>query len=292
MSNLVFEGLEKSFGPQKVLDQLSFAVNAGEIFGFVGSNGAGKSTTMRIAIGVLAADSGRVLFGGRPVDDDVRRRIGYMPEERGLYGKEKIAEQLVFLAKLHGLHGPAARAQTEQLLERLGLGERMNDKLDSLSLGNQQKVQLAASLVHSPELLILDEPFSGLDPLAVEVMSEILKEKAQLGVLIIFSSHQLDLVQRMCDRVGILSGGTLAAEGPVADLRNQGPLVYRVLTTSRGWYPEGVRVLEESDTHVTVELPSPEAEQPTLHAAVNAGDVHGFYRIIPDLSDLFRKYVS
>ena len=158
MTTIEIRDLRKRFGVVQALDGMSFTVRDGEIYGFVGSNGAGKSTTMRIALGVLAADSGEVLLDGLPLDDDTRRRIGYMPEERGLYGKEKILDQLVFLAKLHGVDGTSAKQRGTELLEALGLGERLNDKLDDLSLGNQQRVQLAASLIHDPDILILDEP--------------------------------------------------------------------------------------------------------------------------------------
>ena len=162
---------------------------------------------------MLAKDSGEVYFDDAPINDDNRRRIGYMPEERGLYGKEPLLSQLVFLGTLHGMDKPAAKRAGIELLEQLGLGERMDDKLDDLSLGNQQRVQLAASLIHDPDMLILDEPFSGLDPVAVNVMSDMLRERANRGVPVIFSSHQLDLVQRLCDRVGIVTKGHMVAEG-------------------------------------------------------------------------------
>ena len=234
MTTIEIRDLNKRFGDVQALDGMSFTVHDGEIYGFVGSNGAGKSTTMRIALGVLAADSGEVLLDGRPLDDDTRRRIGYMPEERGLYGKEKILDQLVFLAKLHGVDGAAAKQRGTELLEALGLGERLNDKLDDLSLGNQQRVQLAASLIHDPDVLILDEPFSGLDPVAVDVMSTMLTDRARQGVPVIFSSHQLDLVQRLCDRVGIVTRGRMVAEGTVAELRDQGPIRYCPRLDPRG----------------------------------------------------------
>jgi len=158
VTTIEIRDLNKRFGDVQALDGMNFTVHDGEMYGFVGSNGAGKSTTMRIALGVLAADSGEVLLDGLPLDDDSRRRIGYMPEERGLYGKEKILDQLVFLAKLHGVDGASAKQRDTELLDQLGLGERLNDKLDDLSLGNQQRVQLAASLIHDPDILILDEP--------------------------------------------------------------------------------------------------------------------------------------
>ncbi|AWB83610.1 ABC transporter ATP-binding protein [Corynebacterium liangguodongii] len=293
MPSLTISHLHKRFGDIQALSDMSFSVNPGEIYGFVGSNGAGKSTTMRIALGVLKADEGEVRFGEHPLDNDTRRRIGYMPEERGLYGKEKILDQLVFLAKLHGLTQVAATRNATDLLEELGLGERVADKLDDLSLGNQQRVQLAASLIHDPDVLILDEPFSGLDPVAVDVMSRMLVNRARgKGIPVLFSSHQLDLVQRLCDRVGIVAHGRMVAEGTVNELRSRGPVLYRVATAERGWYPEGTTVVAETPDHVIVEPQAGISDQEILRAALAAGAVHEFTRVVPDLTDLFKEAVQ
>ncbi len=292
MPALHIDHLNKSFGETKALTDMTFSVHPGEVYGFVGSNGAGKSTTMRIALGVLSADSGEVRFGGEPMNDDLRRRIGYMPEERGLYAKEKLADQLTFFGRLHGLDGPAARRNAENLLEQLGLGERMEDRLDALSLGNQQRVQLAASLVHDPELLILDEPFSGLDPVAVEVMSEMLLERARAGVPVMFSSHQLDLVQRLCDRVGIVAHGRMVAEGTVEELRTDGPILYDVRTPARGWYPPGTTLVDDAGDSVLLEARSTDLDQDILRAALACGPVHSFTRQVPNLTELFRETVK
>ena len=216
---LVLSGLSKRFGSLQALDDLSLSLDRGEIVGFVGANGAGKSTTMRIVMGVLAADSGAVTWKGAPMDASIRRTIGYMPEERGLYPRMKVAEQLIYLARLHGLSASAAKAAANRWTERLGLEERRGDEVQSLSLGNQQRVQLAAALVSDPELLILDEPFSGLDPVAVDVMSQVLLERADAGVPTLFSSHQLDVVERLCDRVVIIRSGRLVADGTVPELQ-------------------------------------------------------------------------
>lgn len=291
MPRLEIDQLNKSYGDHRVLRNLSLHVEDGEIYGFVGSNGAGKSTTMRIALGVLSTDSGQVRIDGAPLDDSNRRRIGYMPEERGLYGKESLVSQLTFFAALHGIPHDQGKAKAAELLERLGLGERQDDKLDDLSLGNQQRVQLAASLIHSPDVLILDEPFSGLDPVAVEVMSDMLIERARSGVAVLFSSHQLDLVQRLCDRVGILSHGELVAEGSVAQLRQSGPVRYRVATPARGWYPDGCEVIEEGPDHVVLTADGVD-DQTILHAALQAGPVHAFGHAVPDLTELFRDVVT
>ena len=292
MTTLEIRDLHKRFGETQALDGMSFTVGDGELYGFVGSNGAGKSTTMRIALGVLEADSGEVLLDGTPLDDASRRRIGYMPEERGLYGKEKILDQLIFLAKLHGVDGAAAKKRGEELLGELGLAERVNDKLDDLSLGNQQRVQLAASLIHDPDILILDEPFSGLDPVAVDVMSTMLTARAANGVPVVFSSHQLDLVQRLCDRVGIVTRGRMVAEGTVDELRTRGPVRYRVGTTARGWYPEDTVLIDDAPNDVVLETNSTDDDQRILRAALAAGDVHEFTRVVPDLTDLFKEVVK
>ena len=179
------------------LRDLSFAVRPGEVFGFVGANGAGKTTAMRIALGVLAADAGEVRWKGEPVGFETRRRFGYMPEECGLYPKMRVAEQLVYFARLHGIDAAAAAAAADRLLDRLGVADRRNDAVEKLSLGNQRRVQLAAALVHDPEVLVLDEPFSGLDPVGVDTLAGVLLGKAREGVPVVFSSHHLDLVERL-----------------------------------------------------------------------------------------------
>ena len=190
------------------------------MLGFVGPNGAGKTSTMRIVMGVLEHDSGRVLWRGRPVDARARARFGYMPEERGLYPKMRVRAQLSYLAQLHGLAAGAAGRAADRWIERLGIEQRSGDRVEELSLGNQQRVQLAAALVHDPELLVLDEPFSGLDPVGVDALSEVLAERAREGIPVVFSSHMLELVERLCDAVAIVSRGRVVATGPVAEGRS------------------------------------------------------------------------
>jgi ABC-2 type transport system ATP-binding protein len=221
---LEIDSLGKRYGDTVALDDLSFDVRAGEIFGFVGSNGAGKTTAMRIVLGVLAADAGEVRWRGVPVDEEVRARIGYMPEERGLYPRMRVGEQLEYLARLHGLGPDRAARATAEWAHRLGVHGRLDDEVQKLSLGNQQRVQLAAALVHDPEILVLDEPFSGLDPVAVDVMSQVLREKAADRIPVIFSSHQLDLVEQISDRVGIVRAGRMVACGTVEELGGTRPL--------------------------------------------------------------------
>src|SRR3954447_3581298 len=211
--------VSKRFGERLALDDVSFEIGAGRLTGFVGGNGAGKTTTMRVILGVLAADAGVVRMSGAPVTAADRRRFGYMPEERGLYPKMKVAEQIAYLGRLHGMTKSAADAATGALLDRLGLGARAGDNVETLSLGNQQRAQIAAALVHDPEVLILDEPFSGLDPLAVDVVAGVLQHRASEGSAVLFSSHQLDVVERLCDDLVIIAGGTIRAAGAREALR-------------------------------------------------------------------------
>jgi len=303
MPSLELDRLSKSYGSVHALRELSFEVGAGEIFGFVGSNGAGKTTAMRITLGVLAADAGEVRWGGVPLDLEMRRRVGYMPEERGLYPKMKVAEQLLFFAELHGMSPADAREAVDRWTDRLGVGHRRRDAVEKLSLGNQQRVQLAAALVHDPVLLVLDEPFSGLDPVAVDVMSEVLRERAAAGVPVIFSSHQLDLVERLCDRVGIVSAGSMVATGSIDELRATGEAPW-MLAWGERTDPVAVRQALAAVPGVTVqEVPGrgdavhllaqlEGAEQAALRAALEVGEVRSFARDLPTLTELFRDVVS
>ncbi|MCB7137015.1 ABC transporter ATP-binding protein [Cellulosimicrobium marinum] len=302
MATLEIDGLTKSYGDVRALRGTSFDVRAGEIFGFVGSNGAGKTTTMRIVLGVLAADAGEVRWDGRPLDHDARRRIGYMPEERGLYPRMRVGDQLTYLARLHGLDAAAAREATARWTRTLGVDARVADEVQKLSLGNQQRVQLAAALTHDPDLLVLDEPFSGLDPVAVDVMSGVLRDRADAGVPVVFSSHQLDLVERLCDRVGIIKDGAMVEVGTIDELRS---------TDTERWVVDGppgaswigavpdARAVVLEGSRTVVELTpdaahdgSPGREQAVLRAALAAGPVREFARQRPSLTELYRDVVS
>ncbi len=293
---LVIDGVSKRYGDVVALDALSFEVRAGELFGFVGSNGAGKTTAMRIVLGVLAADAGEVRYDGVPLDLAMRRRIGYMPEERGLYPRMKVAEQLDYLAQLHGLGPVAARRAVANWIERLGVADRRDDEVQKLSLGNQQRVQLAAALVHDPAVLVLDEPFSGLDPVAVDVMSEVLRERRAAGVPVVFSSHQLELVERLCDRVGIVRAGRMVARGPVEELRDggRGLLVVDAPQAGADWAAglDGVRVRGREGSTTLLELAEGVDDQVVLRAAMATGPVREFRHRRPSLVELFRDVVS
>ncbi|SDN38961.1 ABC transporter ATP-binding protein [Allokutzneria albata] len=298
MSDAVLEidRVSKSYGSVVALQDMSFSVRAGEMFGFVGSNGAGKTTTMRIALGVLSADSGEIRWNGEPITFETRRHIGYMPEERGLYPKMKVTEQLVYLSELHGMTAAAARKAADEWTERLGLTARRNEEVQKLSLGNQQRVQLAAALAHDPEVLVLDEPFSGLDPVAVDVMSQVLRDKCDSGVPVVFSSHQLDLVERLCDRVGIVRSGRMVANGTVEELRASGAnrIEVHAPLANYGWADElpGVTMISHLDGRTVLELADGTDDQAVLRAALDTGPVHEFTRLRPTLTELFRNVVT
>jgi ABC-2 type transport system ATP-binding protein len=294
---LEFDGLHKSFGDNHVLDGVGFTVAPGSMFGFCGSNGAGKTTTMRIAMGLVRADSGEVRWQGRPLDREVRRRIGYMPEERGLYPKMRVREQVSYFARLHGLDTATAARAADEWVERLGLGDRRTDAVEKLSLGNQQRVQLAAALVSRPDVLILDEPFSGLDPVGVDSLAEALLEQCRAGVPVVFSSHQLDLVERLCDSVGILARGVIVASGTVDELRRrEAGRVLRVVVPDAAphWAAAlpGVRVVSEQAGDTLLELDSGTDDQQVLAAALQTGRVTHFAWRQPTLVELFREAVS
>ncbi len=290
-------GLSRRFGDVVALDDVSFSVEAGQMVGFVGPNGAGKTTAMRIALGVLRPDVGVVRWLGRPVDAETRRRFGYMPEERGLYPKMRVVDQLVYLARLHGLEPADARARAAEMVEALGVAERGRDRAESLSLGNQQRVQLAAALVHRPEVLVLDEPFSGLDPVGVDVLSAMLRGQADTGVPVVFSSHQLDLVERLCESVVMIDRGRVVASGRIDDLRAEDPRrLVRVEVSNVGdaWLGRvsGVRVIEPLPDGGIVELVDGSSESDVLDAARAAGSVRHFSVVQPSLSEIFRRLVA
>ncbi|SCF31159.1 ABC transporter ATP-binding protein [Micromonospora mirobrigensis] len=292
-SVLHLDGVDRSFGGRQVLSDVSFDVTAGRLTGFVGGNGAGKTTTMRIILGVLAPDAGQVTWQGRQLTRDARRRFGYMPEERGLYPKMTTREQVVHLGRLHGLGPAAARRRTDELLERIGLGERGDDLLETLSLGNQQRAQIAAALVHDPEVLILDEPFSGLDPLAVDTVVAVLRERAAAGAPVLFSSHQLDVVERLCDDLVIIAGGTIRAAGPRDELRAAytSPRFELVVDGDAGWLRDqaGVNLVDLDGRRAVFDLAPAVDDQSVLRAALARGPVRVFHPVTPSLAEIFRE---
>ncbi|CAM3374024.1 ABC transporter ATP-binding protein [Occultella aeris] len=289
-ARLEVRGLTRRFGEKVAVDDVSFTVEPGRMTGFVGANGAGKTSTMRMIMGVLVIHGGDVLWDGRPITAADRSRFGYMPEERGLYPKQGILDQLCYLGQLRGMSRGDAAKEATRLLERFGLADRVKDKLESLSLGNQQRVQITASLLHGPSGLILDEPFSGLDPVAVDSMVELLRDRLRQGVPVLFSSHQLDLVDRLCDSLVVLSDGKVMAAGSADDLRNAGPTRYRIVTSpDAGWLRDvpGVSVLDVDGPSAVLEL-ADGAREPLLKRAVERG-LTEFAPITRSLSDIYRE---
>lgn len=279
----------------RAVDDVSFGAPSGMLTGFVGGNGAGKTSTMRMLMGVLAPTSGETLFGGRPITAADRRAFGYMPEERGLYPKQAVLDQLVYLGRLRGI--PAAAARTEILghLDRLGLADRAKDHVEKLSLGNQQRVQIIAALMGSPRALILDEPFSGLDPAAVEGMADLLREHTARGVPVLFSSHQLDLVERLCERLVILRQGEVVADGTPAELAARGTVRHRlVLSDDAGWIRSvpGIRTVDIDGTVALIEVSDDDAARHLLHSALERGDVREYSPVRPSLTEIYREVAA
>ncbi|MEB4614767.1 ABC transporter ATP-binding protein [Leucobacter sp. M11] len=293
---LEVRAINRSFGSRQVLREVSFAVGGGRMTGFVGGNGAGKTTTMRIILGVLSSDSGEVLLHGKPITQRDRAGFGYMPEERGLYPKMRVGEQLQYLGRLHGMTAAAAKASADALIERLGLTERANDTVESLSLGNQQRAQIAAALVHDPVALVLDEPFSGLDPLAVEVVLGVLKDFAAKGAPVLFSSHQLDIVERLCDDVIVIADGSIRASGTREQLREQhSGLTFELeVTGDAGWVRDvpGIEVTQFDGPFVRFDAAAPETAQTVLARAVADGPVRRFAPVQPSLAQIFKEVIQ
>ena len=298
---LQVQGLTKVFGDHRAVDDVSFTVEAGGLTGFVGGNGAGKTTTMRMIMGILEPTEGEVRWQNRPVSRADRARFGYMPEERGLYPKQPVLAQLVYLGRLHGLTATAAKRAATEHLERFGLGDRTGDALESLSLGNQQRVQIAAAVMASPIALVLDEPFSGLDPDAVDSMAELLREQATHRVPVLFSSHQLDLVERICDDLVVLSAGRVVAGGTVDDLRRRGRTLHRLVvsghdgaTGDAGWVRDvaGVAVVDVDGPVAVMELVAADAADRVLHEALRRGSVRELSTIVPSLSEIYREVTA
>ncbi|MEA2312698.1 MAG: type transport system ATP-binding protein, partial [Solirubrobacteraceae bacterium] len=293
---LELRDLARTYGDLVALDGISFTVERGQLFGFVGPNGAGKTTAMRIVLGVLAADRGEVLWDGAPVDAALRSRFGYMPEERGLYPKMRVRDQLVYLARLHGADKAGGAGAADRWIERLGLSERAGDRVEELSLGNQQRVQLAAALVHDPIALVLDEPFSGLDPGGVDVLSGVLAEYAATGVPVVFSSHQLELVERLCQAVAIVKDGRLIDAGTVDELRERrsgGGRQVRVAVAGAAadWCDGLGDVVARPRGAIVLSLNDGVTPDALLDRARAAGSVTHFSLERPALSDLFRAAV-
>ncbi len=285
--------LYKSFGPKEVLKGVSLTAEGGKAFGILGRNGAGKTTTIRILMDVFPADRGQILFDGKPID---YRKVGfgYLPEERGLYPKKKIIDQLVFFAELKGMERPAAVKSVDYWLERLGMTEYRNKRLDTLSKGNQQKIQLVTALAHDPEVVILDEPFSGLDPVNAMLLKDVVREQIQKGKIVLFSSHQMNYIEEFCDSIAILNGGKIVLSGDLHQIKRDYPrdtLVVRSLQREKILRTVPGTVAGEDDG-VLVKLAGPEGKAQMMQRISGEFDVDEIRVYEPSLNDIFVQYAG
>ncbi len=290
---LVFDDVSKRYGDVIALDGATFEVERARILGFLGPNGAGKTTAMRCVFGLTDPDAGSIEWDARPVTSSDRTRFGYMPEERGLYPKMRVREQLAYFARLSGANSHDAETAADRWLGRFGLAARGRAKVEELSHGNQQRLQLAVTLVHDPALLVLDEPFAGLDPLGIDALALVLREVADRGVAVVFSSHQLDLVEDLCQDVAIIDRGKIVLTGDLAGLRASArSRRLDVMVDGKHWAPTRSRAIGPAgDSGRCVVDRDVELEQ-LLAEAQNAGHVDRFSFSLPSLSDLFREAVT
>ena len=293
---LDFDGATKRFGAVTALDRCTFAARPSRLTGFLGPNGAGKTTAMRAVFGLVELDAGAIRWRGAPVPAAERARFGYMPEERGLYPRMRVRDQLVYLGELCGRGTKDVARSVDAWLDRLGLAGRAADRLDALSHGNQQRIQLIAALVNEPDLLVLDEPFSGLDPIGMGAMSELLRDVAAAGATVLFSSHQLDLVEDLCQDVVIIEHGRIVLAGELAELRAKVPQRF-VDIRYRGPVPDwsrlaSVTVIQARDGRARLRVDRATDLAAVVAAARDLPDLISFTYQPPTLSDLFRQAVA
>jgi ABC-2 type transport system ATP-binding protein len=290
---LEFDQLQCRFGDIVALDGLTFSVPPGQVFGFLGPNGAGKTTAMRAVFGIARLEGGQVRWQGRPIRPDDLLRFGYMPEERGLYPSMHVLDQLIYLGRLHGMSPARAAEAGRHWLGVLGLSDRDDSRIDALSLGNQQRVQLAAALIHEPEVLVLDEPFSGLDPVGMDAMAGVLAQRAAEGAIVLFSSHQLDLVEHICESVAIVNRGRVVETGRVAELTTSDRRLLVEVTGDRDatWARSlpGVDLIDVEGGRARLALAPGTDPQRVLDEARAAGPVTHFSFERRRLSEVFRE---
>lgn len=291
---LELKNIDKSFGEKKVLKGVSFAAEGGRAFGLLGRNGAGKTTTIRILMDVFPPDGGEILLDGRPIDH-TRVGIGYLPEERGLYPKKKIFDQLVYFAELKGMSATDAARAVDTQLGRLGMSEYKNKRLDTLSKGNQQKIQLVTALAHDPDIIILDEPFSGLDPVNAMLLEQIVKEEIEKGKIVLFSSHQMSYIEEFCDDVAIINAGKVVLCGDLREIKRNYPRNKLVVSTT---CPEklsaelGDAALREDDGRFVVTLASPDDKGRVMKKLLDCCDIDEMRVLEPTLNDIFVEYAG
>ncbi|MEE9416665.1 MAG: ATP-binding cassette domain-containing protein [Acidimicrobiales bacterium] len=294
-TGLVVSGLHKRFGDVEALRGVDLEVQRGQLVGFLGPNGAGKTTTMRGILGLLAMDAGSVTWDGEAITERDRRRIGYMPQERGLYPRMRVHEHIAYIGRVAGIDAALADQRAEQWADRVGLADRGDDPIQELSTGNQQRVQLAVALVHEPDLLILDEPFAGLDPVAVAMLTEVMAEQVRNGTSVVFSSHQLDVVQDLAEHVTIVADGVTKATGTVSELRNRSPQRFLEIQWAGivpQWKPEE-SVVQSAPAGVSRFVVPAESDAAKLIAdASTVGDLAAVSYEPPGLDDVFLELVS
>ncbi len=298
---LRLEQITKSFGEKQVLKGISLSVESGKALGLLGRNGAGKTTSIRIIMGVFPADSGHVLLDGHPIDRSALQ-IGYLPEERGLYPKKVILEQLVYLASLHGMSRSQAKESATRWLKRLEMEEYRDKKLDTLSKGNQQKIQLAATLIADPQIIVLDEPFSGLDPVNAMLLKDVVKELIAAGKIVLFSSHQMNYVEEFCDEIAILNHGAIVLSGNIREIKRRYDRSRILISSTQAEglahflqqsAPQIVRGAEARQNLLMVQMDREESKAHLLQAIAASGlDVDEVKVYEPSLNDIFVQYTE
>ena len=291
---LELKNIDKSFGEKEVLKGVSFTAEGGKAFGLLGRNGAGKTTSIRILMNVFPANGGEVLIDGKPIDYD-KIGIGYLPEERGLYPKKLIIDQLVYFAELKGMSAKDAVKAVDYWLGRLGMSEYRNKRLDTLSKGNQQKIQLITALAHDPDIVILDEPFSGLDPVNAMLLKDVVKEQIAKGKIVLFSSHQMSYIEEFCDSIAIINAGKVAISGDLHEIKRTYPRDKIVVSTQ---VPEKIMAdlgdicTEREDGTLLIQLASPDEKQSMMKRLVESYDIDEVKVFEPSLNDIFVEYAG
>ncbi len=291
---LELKNIEKSFGDKQVLKGVSFAAKSGKAFGLLGRNGAGKTTSIRILMNVFPADHGEILIDGKPIDYD-RVGFGYLPEERGLYPKKRIIDQLVYFAELKGLNHRTAIKSVDYWLERLGMNEYRDKRLDTLSKGNQQKIQLVTALAHNPQIVILDEPFSGLDPVNAMLLKDVVKEQISQGKIVLFSSHQMSYIEEFCDSIAIINAGKVVLNGDLREIKRnyvRDRLIVNTVNPDRIKLDFGNACTVTEQGSLMIRLASPDDKQTTMKRLVESYDIDEVRVFEPTLNDIFVEYAG
>ncbi|PYI49928.1 ABC transporter ATP-binding protein [Paenibacillus flagellatus] len=296
MNPLQLQEVSKQYGEKTAVNRIDFEVKPGEIFGLLGANGAGKTTTMRMVLGLIMPDSGTIRWKGKPYSTELRRLMGYLPEERGLYPKVKVSDQVTYFAELRGMSRKAAEKSLREWLDRFEVPDYYDKKVEELSKGNQQKIQFIAAVIHDPEILILDEAFSGLDPVNVELLKKTVLDLRNAGKTILFSSHRMDHVEELCENICILHRSDTVLKGSLKSIKRSFPRERVLLDTEREVQGldriDGVTSVQKREAWTEIRIFKPEAAQEILKAASSQTDVYRFQIMEPTLNDIFIKTVG